>query len=167
MKNPHRWGVLITLACAVLALIALGVMPTSAQTFRGSIMGTVTDSTGAAIVNAKVSIKNADTGVERVTETTVDGQYLVPELPIGTYTVTIELSLFQKSVTQGVVVDVAAMRRVDAALQPGTMNSEIVVSGEQLPQVETTSDVLGGVLTQDSVKDLPIIFHERGARPVE
>ena len=156
MKNSQRWGVSITLVCAVFVLVAVGAAPTLAQTFRGSVLGTVTDSTGATVINAKVTVHNVDTGVERVTETNADGQYLVPELPIGTYTVTVELAGFQKSVTNGVVVDVAATKRVDAVLTPGEVLSQVVVSAEALPQVETTSDVLGGVLTQDSVKDLPI-----------
>ena len=156
MKNSHRWGVSVTLVCAALVLVALDTAPVLAQTFRGSILGTVTDSTGATIVNAKVTIHNVDTGVERTTATNAEGQYLVPELPVGNYTVTVELPGFQKSVTKGLVVDVATAKRVDATLQPGQVKSEIVVSGEELPQIETTTDVLGGVLTQDSIKDLPI-----------
>ncbi|HEY6904300.1 MAG TPA: carboxypeptidase-like regulatory domain-containing protein, partial [Candidatus Acidoferrales bacterium] len=78
MKNSRRWGVLVTLVCAALVLVAVGAAPSLAQTFRGSILGTVTDSTGATIINAKVTVHNVDTGVERVTETNADGQYLVP-----------------------------------------------------------------------------------------
>lgn len=156
MENLGRWGVCVLLGCVALLLIALGAEPARAQAFRGTILGTVTDSSGAAVVNAKVTIRNVDTGVERSTDTNTDGQYIVPELPIGNYTVTIELSGFQASVTKGVVVDVAATRRVDAVLKPGEVKSQVVVSGEELPQVDTTTNVLGGTLTQNYVKDLPI-----------
>ena len=127
-----------------------------AQTFRGTILGTVTDTSGAAVLNAKVTAHNVDTGVDRTTDTSSDGSYLIPELPIGTYTVTVELSGFQKSVITGVKVDVATERRIDATLKPGAMNQQVVVEGETLPQVETANDNLGGTFEDKQVEDLPI-----------
>ena len=157
MRNSGEWTVraAIILYC-FLALVLLVGRNTAAQTFRGTILGTVTDASGAAIAGANVTVHNDDTGVDRTTQTTTDGGYLVPELPIGNYTVTIEKSGFQKSVTRGVKVDVATERRVDAALKPGAMSQQVVVSGDILPQVDATTNTLGGVLTQDTVKDLPI-----------
>lgn len=145
----------VALICAFVAVVFLSPN-TIAQTFRGTILGTVTDATGAAVAGANVTVHNVDTGVDRVTQTGVDGAYLVPELPVGTYRIAIEKSGFQKSVTEGVKVDVAAQRRVDAVLQPGQMAQQVVVSADVLPQVDTTLDTLGGVLTQESVKNLPI-----------
>ncbi|MGA8221062.1 MAG: TonB-dependent receptor [Candidatus Acidiferrales bacterium] len=157
MRRIGRWGVRVAVVCAaMLMVVALGVGGAAAQTFRGSILGTVTDASGASISGATVTVHNAETGVDRTTETTTDGGYLVPELPIGLYNVTIEKNGFQKSVTSGVKVDVSVERRVDAALKPGAMSQQIVVEGETLSQVETTGDTLGGTLTQDTVKDLPI-----------
>jgi outer membrane receptor protein involved in Fe transport len=156
MREPRAWGVRIVLLCAALAVMALSTRSASAQTFRGTILGTVTDTSGASVSGAAVTVHNVDTGVDRTTETTTDGGYLVPELPIGMYDVTIKKDGFQKSVTTGVRVDVSVERRVDAVLKAGAVAERVVVSGEELPQVETTSDTLGGVLTQDNVKDLPI-----------
>src|SRR4029077_15882993 len=136
--------------------MALGATSASAQTFRGSVLGTVTDTSGATVSGATVTGHNVDTGIDRSTETTTDGGYLVPELPIGMYDVTVEKSGFQKTVTTGVRVDVSVDRRVDAVLKAGAVTQQIVVKGETLSQVETTSNTLGGVLTQDNVKDLPI-----------
>jgi hypothetical protein len=140
----------------MLAFVLLAAATLAAQTFRGTILGTVTDVTGAWVSGAKVTVRNVDTGLERTTQTSGDGSYTVPELPIGNYTVTITQTGFQKSVTSAVPVTVAGERRVDAALKPGQVTQTVEVSGEQLPQVETTNDTLGGVLTQDTVKDLPI-----------
>jgi hypothetical protein len=127
-----------------------------AQTFRGTILGTVADPTGAVIAGAKVTVKNTGTGLERSTETRADGSYSLPELPIGTYTVTVTQRGFQTFIATGVTVDVATERRVDAALKPGEVSTKVEVSADQLPIVETTTDTLGGVLTQNDVKDLPI-----------
>ncbi len=142
-----RW----TLACL---LVFAGTM--MAQTFRGTILGTVSDSTGAAIAGATVKARNTATGLQRTTQTSGDGSYSIPELPIGTYEVTITQSGFQTSVTRSVDVNVAAERRVDGQLQPGQVSEKVEVSGEALPEVETTSNTLGGVLTAQAVEDLPV-----------
>ncbi|MGA3300032.1 MAG: carboxypeptidase-like regulatory domain-containing protein, partial [Candidatus Acidiferrales bacterium] len=116
----RRFSTGAVIACAIL-LVILSATSSWAQTFRGSILGTVTDSTGAAVSNATVTIHNVATGIDRITQTNVDGSYLVPELQIGTYTVTVELNGFQKSVTTGVTVDVASEKRIDAVLKPGAV----------------------------------------------
>src|SRR4029077_19640452 len=73
-----------------MALLLLCGSVTTAQTFRGTILGTVTDSSGAAVSGAKVTVKNIDTGLTREVTTGDDGSYSVPELPIGNYSVTVE-----------------------------------------------------------------------------
>ena len=97
-------------------------------------------------------MKNTGTGLERTTETSADGSYSVPELPIGTYTVTVTQTGFQTFVATGVTVDVATERRVDAALKTGQVSTKVEVSGDHLPQVETTTNDLGGVLTAETVE---------------
>jgi hypothetical protein len=118
----------------ILAFFVLAASSLLAQTFRGTVLGTVTDASGAVVAGAKVAVRNVNTGQERTTETTGDGSYSVPELPIGTYTVTITQSGFQTAVTTGVVVDVASERRVDAALKAGQVSQTVEVSGEELSQ---------------------------------
>jgi Cna protein B-type domain. len=71
------------------------------QTFRGTILGLVTDSSGAAVPGATVTIKNVDTGLTRTVTTTDDGSYSAPELPIGNYSVTVEKSGFKAGVVNG------------------------------------------------------------------
>ena len=139
----------------VLMLLAVAAS-VSAQTFRGTILGTVTDPSGAVVAGAQVTVKNTGTGLQRTTTTSGDGSYSLPELPIGTYDVTVTQAGFQTSVTKGVTVDVATERRVDAALKAGQVSTQVEVSADQLPLVETTTNDLGGVLTQDTIKDLPV-----------
>jgi outer membrane receptor protein involved in Fe transport len=141
----------LTLAFVVLVSAAL-----FAQTFRGTILGTVTDATGAVVSGAKVTVRNESTGLERATQTSADGSYSVPELPIGTYMVTITQSGFQTSVTRDVEVNVASERRVDAQLKAGQVSQTVEVRGESLPQVDTTSAELGGMLTTAQIEDVPV-----------
>src|SRR2546425_8010686 len=140
----------------VLAFVVLAAVSLMAQTFRGTILGTVTDPSGAVVTGAKVTAKNVNTGLERTTQTSADGSYSIPELPIGTYTVTVSQSGFQTSSTTNVAVDVAAEGRVDVALKTGEAVTVVEVSGETLPQVETTTDTLGTTFTAAQAKDLPL-----------
>jgi hypothetical protein len=156
MQISRRSGRGVVWGCVALLAMTLGATTSWAQTFRGTILGTVTDATGAAVVGAKVTARNVDTGIERTTTTNESGEFNIPEVPIGTYKVTIEREGFQAAVTTGVVVDVAAQKRIDAALRPGAVSQQVVVSGEDLPQIDTTTDTLGTTLNQDAVKDLPI-----------
>src|SRR3954464_2410820 len=127
-----------------------------AQTFRGTILGTVTDPQGAVIPGAKVTVHNVNTGLERTTQTSDDGSYSVPELPIGTYNVTATQSGFQTAVISNVAVDVAAEKRVDFVFRAGQVSEKVEVSGEALPQVETTTDTLGTTFTAAQAKNLPL-----------
>src|ERR1700688_3564162 len=140
----------------VLVFVLLAAVSLSAQTFRGTILGTVTDPSGAVLPGAKVSVKNVGTGLERTTQTSADGSYALPELQIGTYTVTVTLTGFQTFVTTGVTVDVAGERRVDATLKTGQVSTKVEVSSDLLPLVETTSNELGGTLTTETIENLPV-----------
>ena len=120
--------------CKRFVFLVLMLLPAaacvSAQTYRGTVLGTVTDSSGAVVAGATVKVRNADTGLERVTQTSADGSYSAPELPFGKYTVTVSQSGFQTSVTTGVAVDVASDRRVDVMLKAGQVSESVEVSGE-------------------------------------
>ena len=138
------------------AMVVLSVTALVAQTFRGTILGTVTDASGAVISGATVKVHNVNTGLDRSTQTSADGSYTVSELQIGTYDVSVSQSGFQTSVTNSVAVDVAGARRVDIALKPGQVTERVEVSGETLPQVETTTNDLGGVITAATVENMPV-----------
>ena len=139
-----------------LALLLLNCSQLNAQTFRGTILGTVTDSSGAAVPGATVTIKNVDTGLTRTVTTSDDGSYAAPELPIGNYSVTVEIAGFKKGIATGVRVEVSSERRTDFTLQPGELAQKVEVIGEELPMVESTSNTLGGIVESKIVTSLPI-----------
>ncbi len=142
-----------SLVSTSLLFVLLVAASLPAQTFRGTILGTVTDPSGAVIAGAKVTVKNTGTGLERTGQTSADGGYSLPELPIGTYSVTVTQSGFQTFIATGVTVDVAGERRVDASLRTGEVSTKVEVAGELLPQVETTSAELGGTLTSETLSE--------------
>src|SRR6185437_12173707 len=77
-------------------------------------------------------------------------------LPVGTYSVRVTMASFQVSVTSGVRVVVASQKRVDVVLKPGALTQTVEVSASEQPQVDTTSNVLGGVLTLREIQNLPL-----------
>ena len=137
-----------------LLLISLLSICVSAQTFRGTILGTVTDPNGALVAGAKITVKNANTGLERSATSDENGNYTVAELPIGVYEVRVEQTGFALATVTNVIVEVANERRVDVALRLASQETTILVATDE--QVQTTSNTLGGTITTKAAADLPI-----------
>jgi|HubBroStandDraft_6_1064221.scaffolds.fasta_scaffold00179_13 hypothetical protein len=142
--------------CLLTALFVLNSHNVNAQTFRGTILGSVSDSSGAAVPGASVTIKNLDTGLTRTVSTSDDGSYSAPELPIGNYSVTVEKAGFKSGVVTGIRVEVSTERRADVILQPGQIAQTVEVLGEELPMVESTSNTLGGIVEAKVAASLPV-----------
>jgi outer membrane receptor protein involved in Fe transport len=147
---------LSALVCLLGALFVLSCTGVHAQTFRGTILGSVSDSSGAAVPGASVTIKNLDTGLTRTVVTSDDGSYSAPELPVGNYSVSVEKAGFKTGLVTGIRVDVSIERRADIILQPGQLAQTVEVRGEELPMVESTSNTLGGILESKVVTSLPV-----------
>src|SRR5882757_3391507 len=105
-----------TFTLVVFSLAIFAGVSTFAQTFRGTILGSVTDSSGAAVPGATVTIKNVGTGLVRTVTTSDDGSYSAPELPIGNYSVSVEKAGFKLGVVTGIKVEVSSglQRKVHA-----------------------------------------------------
>ena len=158
-----RWVKLNTrsLRGCVLALIfAIVVGPlqhVGAQTFRGTILGTVTDPRDAVVAGATVTAKNVGTGIQRVTVTDDVGNFAIPELPIGVYEVTVQATGFKLARVTDVKVEIAGDRRVDVSLVVGGKETiETMDIRADAVQVESTSNTLGGTIQARAVEDLPI-----------
>ena len=150
MKRSRVFLVLIALAAAILSW-----HPAHAQKITGAITGTVTDSSGAAVSGATVTITN--TATNKIYNVTTDSQggYTVPELPESTYQVEVKGTGFQNSITKGVVVHVATTTNVNAQLQLGSVSQSVTVEANAI-QVQTDSAALGAVVDSRQVKELPL-----------
>jgi hypothetical protein len=115
-----------------------------------TIVGTVTDSTGAIIPNVKITVTNPDKGVNRTTVSDSVGAYRVGPLPIGTFSVTAELAGFQRLVQTGVTLSIGQVQRVDLEMKVGTTNQEITVSGNVV-KVQTDDAVISSVVTANEI----------------
>src|SRR5215470_14663519 len=105
MTNPivrSAWAIAKQIFAGALLLCIACAVPLLSQEAGGTIVGTVTDPSGAAVANASVTIKNVATGVERSAETNADGLYTAPQLIPGSYEITVTSSGFATAVVQGV-----------------------------------------------------------------
>lgn len=126
-----------------------------AQAYYGTIVGTVTDASGAAVAGAKVSIVNVGTSSTIEAVTTAQGTFTVAQLPIGTYTVHITAGSFKESVTNKVEVHVSSNTEVNAVMQVGTVNEKVEVQATDV-QVDTTSAAVGEVISGTQIRELPL-----------
>ena len=122
----------------------------------GSITGTVKDSSGAEVAGAAVQVSSDTHGINRQTVSNATGDFSEAALPGGTYDVIVTAPGFKKTQVKGVVLDVAQKARVDITLQVGTINTEIVVQGEDVAQVETQSSELAGTVTGKEISQLEL-----------
>jgi hypothetical protein len=147
-----------TLTYAVILSVVLGICLCSslfAQTFRGGVQGTVTDSTGAVIPGADVSVNSPETGLARTTKTDTTGNYFVSELPIGSYNVTVKAPGFRPAEVKEVAVAVSPIQQVNVQLLPGEVTQVVEVT-QGAPLIEATQDTLGATLDAQQFQDLPV-----------
>jgi len=126
------------------------------QAGTGTITGTVTDPTGAAIANAPVEVRNTDTNFPYPTATTVTGAYTVLRLPPGPYSITISAPGFKKLLRSGLTVDAGQTLPLDLTLQVGSAGESVTVSAEAT-LLKTESGDLAHDITLSQLDDLPIL----------
>ena len=140
------------LGCALLAMLCTAFVTRAQDT--GYISGTVTDKSGGAVAGAEVVISNTNGNATHPTTTNGDGAYVVAGLPGGSYNIEVSAKGFQRYAAKNVVLDVAQKIRVDIQLSVGALTDEVVVTGESVAQVETTSSELSTTITGKQVNEL-------------
>src|SRR5579872_1984607 len=140
---------------SVLTLSLALSLSTSAQTSTGRVVGFVTDQQGAALVGAKVSVTNTGTNIQSTTVTDATGSYQALDLPVGNYSVTVEMSGFGKAVTNPQPLDINQSLRIDVHMKIGATTEKVEVQSEAA-QVETLNPTVGGTVSGAPVQDLPL-----------
>jgi hypothetical protein len=126
-----------------------------AQQYSGTVTGTVTDSSGAAVPGASVTVTNTSTNATYQGSTSAQGFYSVAQLPVGTYNVHIKAPTFKEFVARGVEIHVSSNSEVNAKLDVGAANEVVTVEASAV-QVETISASLGEVVEGTQVRELPL-----------
>jgi len=160
VKNTGLWSdfkitartLIPRIAFLLLCAIALPLIMLAQDT--GYISGTVTDKSGSAIAGADVTLKNVSGNLTRNTVTNTDGAYVISGLPGDTYDLSVSAKGFQKFTAQKVVLEVAQKSRIDVQLIVGAITEEVVVTGESVAQVETTSSEISSTITGKQIDNL-------------
>ena len=142
----------------VLALMLLLPVVAIAQAVKGTLLGTVTDTTGAGVPGATVTVTEVQTGISRSATTNASGNYVFSNLKDGVYRVEAELSGFRKTVHENVKVDVNTTVRVDLALQVGSL-AEAVTVVQEAPPLQTDRADTGRIIEGKQITEMPLSFN--------
>ena len=145
--GPHLWVYVLLAFCLATA--------TARAQNGGSVFGTVGDSTGAVLPGASATLADREHGFTRTVTANSSGAFLFPDVPIGTYTLTVEAPKFQTSVDQGIIVDANQNVKMDVKLSPGAASTEVTVTAEG-STVDARSATLGTMIDNKLVEELPI-----------
>src|SRR5580698_2676032 len=149
MKTTCRFGVYL------LALVGLFGCGTAWGQTNGSIRGIVNDPSGGVVPGATVTATLSGAATQRSATSDKDGTFDIPELPVGTYEVTADAQGFKKFVVKTVVVSIGHVNFITITLQVGEKSDTVTVEANAV-QVETTSTQLGNVMTDQSIRELPL-----------
>jgi len=147
------------LGLGVLCLLMLG--SAVAQSDRGTIAGSVLDSSGAAVGGASITITGADTGNTYKTVSTPEGVYRVADIQTGTYNITVEAPGFKVSQQKGVMVQISTTSALNITLEPGNVKEEVTVLADA-PTLQTESSDIGTVVGTKQIEDLPLALNSTG-----
>src|SRR5437016_4853176 len=136
--------------------LCLSVSIAFGQSDRGTITGTVSDPTNAVIPGASVVATHTETSARYETISTETGNYTLPQLPSGTYQVSVELPGFKKYVRQGLTVQAAQTVRIDVSLEVGNSTESVTVEADA-PLLKTESGELSHVITTERMDNLPLL----------
>lgn len=139
----------------LLVSVMLGVQMVYAQSTGGTISGSVKDASGAVIPGAAVTVRNVETGIERIVTADAQGRYRAPNLALGNYEVDAQFTGFRTEVRTGIKLTVGREAVVELVLNPGEVAERITVSGEA-PLVEVNSSSMGGLVDDRTIRELPL-----------
>ena len=148
MRRTKNW-------IAVLLMLVWGCTFSPAQAVNGTLLGTVTDPTGATVPNAKIVAVQAQTGVIRETVSNESGNYAMPDLPPGTYTVTATISGFRKEVRENIDLQTNAATRIDLNLATGSVTETVTVTTEPA-MLQTDRADISTKIEAAQVESLPL-----------
>lgn len=154
-SRTMRRGMTAWLSLLALSILLVAARPTMGQAVNATLLGTVTDSSGAAVASAKVTITETNTGISRTSQTNDSGNYVFPDLPPGTYTVTAEQPGFKRASRASIDVIVNTTQRVDLDLQPGDVSQTVTVEAET-PILQTERADTGRKLETVLTQNLPL-----------
>ena len=146
------------IACFLALLVFLAQTPVFSQAVKGSLVGTVTDSSGAAVAGASIEIAEVQTGIIRTSLSNQSGAYTAPNLAAGVYSVKVSQQGFRTVQRDNVEILVNTTVRVDVELQPGAVSESINVTSDA-PLLQTDRADIGRKIETRQITDMPLAFN--------
>ncbi len=146
------------LALALCGALFLAPKPAAAQAVSGSLVGTISDSSAAAVPAANVELTETETGIVRTVTTNSRGSYVATSLPPGRYRVSVAREGFRRFTRDGVEVAANTTVRVDAELQPGSVSETVQVTSD-VPLLQTDRADIGRKVETRQISDMPLAFN--------
>jgi hypothetical protein len=143
-------------AVGLALLLTLQVTSARAQSNTGTMLGTVTDATGAQVPNAKIIVKSIETEQEQSITADSSGAYTIPNLQVGHYSVTVSRPGFKTTVLSNIEIEVAQQARIDAVLQVGQVNQEVTVTASSTPLLNSNTSSVGQVVDTKTIEATPL-----------
>src|SRR5437868_12835077 len=152
MSTSKRARIVLILTACALSITAIQMQ---GQAVNGTLLGSLTDSSGAVVPGAQVTITEVGTGIPHSTQSNASGNYVFPNLPPGNYNVTSEAHGFKKEIRPDVRVDVNSTVRVDMTMQLGAVTETVEVSGA-VPLLKTDRADVSQNIETVQMEQLPI-----------
>src|SRR5918993_4755826 len=139
----------------VCGLVVLCSMITVQAQFRAGVQGTISDSSGALVPEAKIVLKHAETGKIQEAKSSEEGFYRIVGLAPGRYSLTVEKTGYKTSLSENVTVAAESVQGVDVILETGEITATVTITDEAVAQLETENANVSKAITPEEVKRLP------------
>jgi hypothetical protein len=137
-------------------LLFASTLPGMAQTVTGAVRGTITDPSGAIVSGATVTATNTATGVQTTATTNQTGEYSIRFLQIGSYTLAVQASGFERAAYGPFSLEIDQMAKIDIPLHIGSTSTSVEVSDQAQPILETENPTLGETFTENTINSVPL-----------
>src|SRR6266850_143282 len=150
--NRNTSRLVRTITCGLFLLSAL---ITAQAQFKAGIQGTVSDTAGGLVPEAKITLTNTETGKTQETTSSGEGFYRLSGLPPGKYKLAVEKAGYKQKVFDNVAVNAEAVQGVDIALEPGDVSATVTVTEETATTLETENGNVGRAISTQEIRQLP------------
>lgn len=153
LRNFGFWKIQFAVIALLLAIPLIAV----AQVTTATIVGTVTDPSGAVVPGAEVTARNVDTGLTRTVTSSDVGTYRLEFLPVGNYVLEVTNTGFKKSYLSGIVLKVNDTSRVDVSLAVGQVSETVTIAESVSPAINTSTAEIGRTIESAEITSLPLV----------
>ncbi len=154
-KASLRKSFILRVGIVFMFIMSMLTLATAQTATSGQLTGNVTDQSGAVVPDATVTMTRIETGEQRTTTTTAEGNYTISSLSVGTYSLSITKDGFKETAVGNVAINVANVTRQNVVLEIGQLSEVVQITADAI-QIETQTGTVGEVVSGEQVRELPL-----------